>query len=251
SEERLAAGEVVIGAGLARATGARPGDVVELPTPSGRVRLPVQGVWDAPANVGWNVTMSSERLEELFGPQPYSFVAVAPEPGVSEAELAGSILDAELHPELVSRSSAMVADAIADEVDVQFASFRVMQQALLVVLFTAVLSSLLLAATQRRRELGLLAAVGAESPSLARLLLIEAGLVGLAGCALSAVIGPVMLIALNGVLPFVVGFRNPVTFDWTALISSGGVAMVVVLAAAGWPARRAARVEVLDALRYE
>jgi putative ABC transport system permease protein len=251
SHQGLAAGEVIIGAGLARSQGIRAGDHVRVTTPSGQVELPVQGVWEEGSNVGNNVTMSPELVHQLFGPQPSSFVSVSPVDGVSERELAQRVEAAGLHPELRTRSSGELADAIADEVDAQFASFRVMQQALLAVLFAAVLSSLLLASVQRRRELGLLGAVGADPPGLARLLLWEAGVVAVIGVVMSTVIGPVMMFALNQVLPFVVGFRNPVTFDWAALLTSGAIAAIVVLAAAAWPARRAARVEVLEALRYE
>lgn len=251
SEERLADGDVLIGAGLARTQAIRAGDEVAVPTPTGMVRLPVQGVWEDGNNVGNNVTTSPELLDELFGPQPSLFVALSPGDGVSEAELRDNVEAAALDPEMRSRSSATLADDIADEVDKQFTSFRVMQRSLLAVLFAAVLSSLLLAAVQRRQEMALLAAVGAEPSSLARLLLVEAGMVALAGVAASVVVGPLMAFSLNQVVPFVVGFRNPVVFDWPAFVLAGLVAIAVVLLGAAWPARRAARVEVLEALRYE
>lgn len=249
--ERLEAGEVLIGTGLARRQRVRAGDRVKLTTPTGVVELPVQGVWEEGNNVGANITMSPALLTELYGPLPPDFVALRPATGVSEAALAQQVRDANLDPELRTRSSAQVASDIADEVDQQFASFRVMQRALLVVLFVAVLSSLLLAGVQRRRELGLLAAVGADPPGLARTLLIEAGIVSLVGLSLCLLSGPVTMWAMNRVLPFVVGFNNPLVFDWSALVSSGAIAIVVVLLGAALPAHRAARVEVLDALRYE
>lgn len=251
SPERLEAGEVMIGTGLARRRQIRAGDRVTVATPTGPVELPVQGVWHDGDFVGSNITMSYERLEALFGPQPSGFVSARPAPGVSEAQLSESVRAAALHPELVVRSSDTVADDIADAVDLQFAAFRVMQRALLAVLFVAVLSSLLLAGVQRRQELGLLGAVGADPRLLARLLLTEAGIVALAGIAASAVLGPVMLFVLNQILPFIVGFKNEISFDWIVLATASAVALVVVLVGAAWPARRAARVEVLEALRYE
>jgi putative ABC transport system permease protein len=251
SAARLAAGDVLIGAGLARSQQIRAGDEVRVATPSGDVHLPVQGVWEDGNNVGSNVTMSPSLLEELFGPQPTGFVALRTTDGVSEADLARNVAAADLDPELRSRSSATLADDIADEVDAQFASFRIMQQALLAVLFAAVLSSLLLAAVQRRQEMALLAAVGTDPPSLARLLLVEAGLVALCGVVLSLVMGPITMFSLTQVLPFIVGFRDPVVFDWPSFAVAGAVAVVVALVGAAWPARRAAQVEVLEALRYE
>ncbi len=248
---RLEAGEVLIGAGLARRQHVRAGDRVKVTTPTGTVELPVQGVWEDGNNVGANITMSPTLLADLYGPQPPDFVSVRPAPGVSEGALAQQIRDAHLDPELRTRSSARVASDIADEVDQQFASFRVMQRALLVVLFVAVLSSLLLAGVQRRRELGLLAAVGAEPLGLARTLLLEAGVVAAVGVGLCVLMGPLTMWSMNRVLPFVVGFNNPLVFNWSALVTSGAIAIVVVLLGAAWPARTAARVEVLEALRYE
>ena len=248
---RLDAGEVLIGAGLARRQEIRSGDTVRLTTPSGPVELPVQGVWEDGNNVGVNITMSTDKLEELFGPQPVDFVSLTPAEGVSEDALAEQLRAAGLDPELRVRRSAEIADDIADQVDSQFASFRVMQTALLAVLFMAVLTSLLLAAIQRRRELGLLAAVGADPPALARTLLVEAGLVAVIGVALSLVAGPITMYGLNKVVPFMVGFRNPLTLEWPTLFVAGATAIVVALVGAVWPAVRAARIEVLDALRYE
>jgi putative ABC transport system permease protein len=248
---RLEAGEVLIGAGLARRQQIRAGDLVRVTTPAGLAELPVQGVWEDGNNVGANVTMSPTLLEQLFGPQPPDFVALRPQVGISEATLAAQVEAAGLDPELRTRSSSEIADDIADQVDQQFSSFRVMQRALLAVLFVAVLSSLLLAGVQRRRELGLLAAVGADPPGLARTLLLEAGIVAVLGVAVSALCGPLMMWALNQVVPFVVGFRNPLTLEWSALFTAGGSALVVVLLGAAWPAQRASKVEVLEALRYE
>lgn len=248
---RLDAGEVLIGTGLARRQHVRAGGRVNVTTPTGTVELPVQGVWEDGNNVGANITMSPTLLTQLYGPLPPDFVSVRPARGVSEGALARVIRHANLDPELRTRSSVRVATDIADEVDQQFASFRVMQRALLVVLFVAVLSSLLLAGVQRRRELGLLAAVGADPAGLARTLLLEAGVVASVGVGLCLITGPLTMWSMNRVLPFVVGFNNPLVFNWFALVTSGAIAIAVVLLGAAWPARTAARVEVLEALRYE
>lgn len=248
---RLEAGEVLIGAGLARRQQVRAGDVVALTTPTGSVELPIQGVWEDGNNAGANITMSPALLEQLYGPQPPDFVMLRPQAGISESELARSVADAKLDPELQTRTAGAVANDIADNVDEQFASFRVMQRALLVVLFVAVLSSLLLAGVQRQRELGLLAAVGADRRGLVRALLLEAGVVATLAVALSALVGPIMMWSISQMMPFVIGFRNELTFDWPSLATAGLAAIAVVLAGAAWPAQRVSRVEVLDALRYE
>lgn len=248
---RLEAGEVLVGAGLARRQGIRAGDEVQLATPGGPVALPVQGIWEEGNNQGSNVTMAPSMLHELYGPQAPTFVSVRPADGYDEAELAAAIDATGIDPDLRTRASAEVARDIADQVDGEFASFRVMQRALVAVLLVAVASSLMLAAVQRRRELGLLGAVGAEPGTLGRVLLVEGAMVSALGVAVSVLIGPVMMWAMHNVLPFVIGFRNPLTFHWASLFLAGLICLPVVLAGAALPARRAARTEVLDALRWE
>ncbi len=57
--------------------------------------------------------------------------------------------------------------------------------------------------------------------------------------------------ALLQVVPLLIGVHNPFHPDWVSFLASSVTALVVTLIAAAWPALRAARVEALDALRYE
>jgi ABC-type lipoprotein release transport system permease subunit len=60
-----------------------------------------------------------------------------------------------------------------------------------------------------------------------------------------------MLWALNRVAPLLIGFESPFAPDWRALVVWGGVSLLVTLLAALWPARQAARTEVLAGLQAE
>jgi ABC-type lipoprotein release transport system permease subunit len=53
------------------------------------------------------------------------------------------------------------------------------------------------------------------------------------------------------VIPLLIGEHNPFSPDWVSFGFNATLAVVVVLLAAAWPAWRAGRVEVLEALRYE
>jgi putative ABC transport system permease protein len=136
-------------------------------------------------------------------------------------------------------------------VDGQMDAFWAFQRGLLAVSFVAVLSTLLLVGVQRRREMAMLAAVGSPPSTLFRMVLAEAGIVGVVAVALSVLGGMVMLWALVEVSPLVVGFSTPFSPDWASVPTSGGLSLVVALVAACWPARRAARTDVAVSLRYE
>lgn len=251
--DRLVAGEALIGPGLARRTGARPGDTIELSTPGGIVEVPVQGVVQDGDFGGMGVTLSYDRLVELYGPQPPAFVVLEPAPGVSEEQLAATVRAAapDIDPELRAITTDELVDDIVASIDEQMLPFRAMQRALQFVAFVAVLSTLLLAGLQRRREHGLLAAAGAGPAALRRMILAEAGLASGVAVATAAVLGPVVLWSMLQVIPILIGNRNPFEADWSALVGGGAIAVAGALFAAAWPAWRAGRTDVLDALRYE
>ena len=117
--------------------------------------------------------------------------------------------------------------------------------------FIAVVSTLLLVGVQRRRELGLLAAVGMEPAELSGMVLVEGLTVGFVGSVLSSVAAVGMYTAFNLTTPLVIGFKNPWRLEPTSLVVWVPVALATVLAAAALPAWRTSRVQVVEALQYE
>jgi putative ABC transport system permease protein len=118
------------------------------------------------------------------------------------------------------------------------------------------LSSLLLAAigiygllaysvTQRTREIGLRVALGAEPGSIIRMVVASGARMVITGAAA----GLAAALALSGLLKsllFGIGPRDPLTF-----IVAPAIFVAVALVAAYVPARRAARVSPMEALRTE
>jgi putative ABC transport system permease protein len=248
-EERFDRGEALISRAVARDEGLRPGDTVRLPTPTGMADVPVQAVYaSGTERVVW---IPWDLHRRLYGPQPVRWVNVQATPGTSSGELAQEVRDADLGADVRVRTPAQLVDEVADEADRQIAPFWALQRGLLAVSFVAVLSTLLLVGVQRRRELGLLGAVGMEPGELARLVLAEAAAVTAASVVLSVGGGLVMLWALIEAAPLLVGFDPPFEPDWTSLASAAAVALAVTLAASLWPARRAARTDVVVALQEE
>jgi putative ABC transport system permease protein len=118
------------------------------------------------------------------------------------------------------------------------------------------LASLLLAAigiygllaysvTQRTREIGVRIALGAEPRSITRMVVASGARMVITGAAA----GLAVALALSGVMKsllYGIGPRDPLTF-----IAAPAVLVLVALAAAYVPARRAARVSPMEALRAE
>ena len=150
-----------------------------------------------------------------------------------------------------AQSPARLAELISDDIRGQFASFWALQRAMLLVAFVAVLSTLLLAGIQRRRELALLAAVGMRPDEMARMVLAEGVVVAVVGTVFAVGVGLAMFTAFHLMVPIIVGFRDPFRVDLSAVAIYGALATVIVLLGAAWPAWRASRLEVVEALQYE
>lgn len=101
------------------------------------------------------------------------------------------------------------------------------------------------AVAQRTREIGLRIALGAQPGSVLRLVVSEGMKVGLVGIAVGLV-GALLAGRALSTIVYDVPVRDPATFASAAI-----ALMVVVLAACFLPARRAAKVDPLVALRYE
>jgi putative ABC transport system permease protein len=249
--QRFLDGEVVIGPGLARTTGVRPGGRVSIDTPSGRTTVPVLAIWQDGDYGGRNVTMSLPTLERLYGPQPPYALLVHPAPGVTNAELARRIKGAHLDAAIQVHTPKQLADSAAGDIKTQLSSFWAIQRSLLLVAFVAVLSTLLLVGAQRRRELGLLAAVGMQPAEMARMVVSEAGLVAGTGVVLGITAGAAMTVGLIAATVILIGYEDPLRFDVLAIPGAAVLVIAVVLLASCIPAWRTSRLEVVEALQYE
>ncbi len=107
-----------------------------------------------------------------------------------------------------------------------------------------VMATLTTTVTERREEIGLMKALGAEPRQIARQFLLEAGLCGTLGGAAGAAAG-LALARFIGTQVFQAPIvPNPVTFPFVM-----GLALFVALVGAAWPARRAARLDPVVTLR--
>ena len=99
--------------------------------------------------------------------------------------------------------------------------------------------------TQRTREFGVRMALGAERSNIYRQVLSRAAAVGIVGC----VMGIALSFPVSGLLR--ASLYHVSRFDAANILTVPALLLVVVLFAAYWPARRAARVDPMVALRYE
>jgi putative ABC transport system permease protein len=241
----LANGYVLVGTTLARAQGLRTGGLVRLLTPTGAVGLPIAAIVQNPAFGGLNVQMSMALMERLYGAQPPDSVVVTPAAGTNSAALEHAVRSLLARSEIYSDAEVLTPAAarkrLFDWQVTLFAPFQVIRSALLVITFTAVASALLLAGAQRRREVGMLSAIGLLPRQIATMVIAEAALLAFIGIAGGILVGAVMAKALL----LVISLMAAITLDYhvgvDGLAGSAALAMFCSLAAAVLPTVRTAR----------
>ena len=108
---------------------------------------------------------------------------------------------------------------------------------------TGVYALLAYTVAQRRREIAVRMAIGASSSSVARLIVMESLTLALVGCVLGA-LGVAAVSQLARSVLFGIAPQDPLT-----LVTTAAVLFTVVLAASWLPARRAARINPVAAMR--
>lgn len=126
------------------------------------------------------------------------------------------------------------------------------QMVVMIVAALGVVTSLLISVLQRRREMGLLRAIGASRGQVVRSVLCEACLMGLIGTGIGLLVGlPLQWYVLKVIILDESGFLFPMYIPWKeALFISLGSMLTATLAGLG-PALHAVRQRIPDAIAYE
>ena len=127
--------------------------------------------------------------------------------------------------------------------------------AVIVILSAAIVMTM--AVTERTREIGTLRALGTRPSGIRRMFLAESAVIAVTGCVAGAVLALVIRAALNAsgiVLPPPPGATHGVPINvklYPLAYVAGMIAMVATMGIAAWaPARRAARIPIVDALAH-
>jgi ABC-type antimicrobial peptide transport system permease subunit len=218
-------------------------------TPTGgRLTLRLLGTFHASAGGSpfGPVTISATTFDRNYQ-QPknlYSFVRM--QGGVTAANTAAlkSALAAYPNAKAATRSQ-FKHDQIAPLKSILNVLYVLLALSVVVSIF-GIVNALVLTVFERTRELGMMRAIGMTRRQTRRMIRHESVITALIGAVLGIVVGLILAVLLSARIDFV-EFVVPVP----QLIVFALVAVVVGIFAAIFPARRAARLNPLDALQYE
>jgi putative ABC transport system permease protein len=249
----VAQGGVIVGPQYAKLAGLHVGDRVRLQGPGGTRDARVAGVLHAVSgNGGLEMQMSLDTMREVYGVNSDAQLAVRARSDQDSTALERRIraLVADEYPGLELASMADVKRQQQDQVSATFNMFNAIVAIAVIVSLLGVVNTLAMSVLERTREIGVLRALGSSRWQVRRTMLDESLLITSAGAITGVVIG--LLIGLSWMRGF--GELMPgLTFHFPGATAFAVALAAIVLGtlAAILPARRAARLKVIEALAYE
>jgi len=245
--------EIIVSESFSMQFAAGEGDRIRLATPSGERSFEIAGIYYNYTNDLGVVVMDRQVYKRYWGDPFITSLSIYTAPGTPVEEVRQRILG-----QLGENGSLLLASnrGLKDEV------FRVFDQAFritwallaiaIVVASLGIANALLASVFERRREIGILRAVGTTRRQVQRIVVLEATLMGVSGNILGAAAG----LILSAILIFVINkqcFGWTIQFSFPYLVLLGSILPVLVtsLVAGYLPSRQAARLGVTEALQYE
>jgi putative ABC transport system permease protein len=243
--------DVLVSENFARRHNVVPGETIRVPGPNGPVPLRVTGTV---RDYSWSrgtVFMDRARYAKLFGDDLIDMCHVFLRP---DAATAGQ-REVERY---AAGKGLFVTDRdalrrfLSELINRVYLLAYIQQLVVGVVAALGVVTALLISVLQRKRELGLLLAVGATPGQVLRSVMAEAVLMGLFGTALGILIGlPMEWYVLNVVMPEETGFVFDVVIPWRQALGIAAASVLTATVAGLVPAVHAVRTRIPDAIQWE
>jgi putative ABC transport system permease protein len=244
---------VLISNNLAARWGYKIGEQVHFDTPTGPLDLPILGTVEDYRSDKGTIFMDRELYKRYWKDDAVDFVDISLKPGQNPVAVKHEIEQMTAGSEhAIVYTNAEFRDWIGSLVD---AFFILNYMQLVVAIFVAVMgiaNTLIISVAERRREFGIIRAIGGYCSQIRKMVLLEAFAISVVGVLVGAVAALANIQFMSHTVSTVLaGYSVPFYFPWL-LILEAFPAVVVVSLLAGWiPARRAMQAPVIEAIGYE
>ncbi len=241
----LAAGELLIDTTTASADHLRVGSVAAVVfAQTGPTKLRIGGIYQSNALVGSFVVGDAVFVAHFDNPEAGT-ILVSGAPGLESTF--NSALSA--YPDLTIQTRAQYEAAQQKSINSLLGLIYVMLALAVLIALIGIVNTLMLSVFERTREIGLLRAVGMKRPQVRAMIRSESVIIALFGAVTGLLIGTALGVSLAASLRQ--SGVSIISVPASLLIVFLILAALLGVAAARWPARRAARLDVLTAIATE
>ena len=250
---RLQQGDaVLLSSVLSEKYGLDAGDTVQLRTRGGFHSFEIAAVVVDFYNQGLVVQGSWDDMKRYFRIDDASTFFIKVKDGQSIDDVKQRIDD--LYGKryrLILISNTSIREQALTLMDQAFSMFDVMALISIVVGSLGIVNTLTMSVIERTREIGMLRAIGMTRMQIIRMVLAEAGLMGVIGGVLGVGTGVVLARILFIGMTTMSGYSLTFVLPPEGIIISLIAAVVISQIAAIFPSRRASKVKILEAVHYE
>ena len=245
----LGPGSILVSKAYADDNSTKVGDTLRITTPVGkRIAPKVTGIVNDKGGLTAKLVITNAVAADQFGEPKDAFGLVGADPGADEAAVKQQIstLLKARYPEAEVLTNQEFKDDIAGQVNQLLGLIYALLALAIIVSLFGIVNTLVLSISERTRELGMLRAIGTSRKQVKRMIRWEAVITALIGGVLGVFMGVVLAVL----------FTQPLD-DFTLSIPVASLIIVLILAgvagvgASVLPARRASKLDVLEALAYE
>ena len=234
---------------LAEDLGLGIGDTISLNLNDGTVAdLEIVAIFEE-AQVSSRVLLTFDRFSDVSTQRTSDWVAASIAPDVTvEAADAAFIAIGNEYPNLAFQSSAEFRKSFSDQIDFMLNLLTVLLGLTIIIAMLGIANTLALSVFERTREIGLLRAVGMTRKQTRRMIRWEAVIISAVGAVLGTLLGVALGVLMVNAIPG--GFISEFAIPWIRIISMVLIASFLGLLAALFPAWRASRMNVLEAISH-
>jgi len=229
------------------------GDRLKLATPTEAFDVPIVGVIEDYTSEKGAVFFDRELYKRYWNDPAVDIINLILDPGVSAASVKQEVQKAVKgqHRAFIYTNSEYkkwIMDLING-----FFVLNYMQMAVAIIIAAlGIINTLIISVSERKRELGVLRAIGGLRSQIRKMILLEAAAIAIVGVLSGAVAGMFNTYFLvRTAATMIGGYTIPFRFPLTIVLVALPIALLIALAAAWWPARKAVNLRVVEAIGYE
>jgi putative ABC transport system permease protein len=229
------------------------GEHLHMQTPTGLLDLPVVGIMDDYRSEKGTIFIDRGLYKKYWKDDGVDFIDIMLNPGAD-----ASAVKTEIERLTSGQEQAFVYTNSEFKGWVfglvnQFFLLNYIQLVVAILVATiGIVNTLIISVSERKREIGIIRAIGGLRSQIRKMVLLEAvaiSVVGLVTGAMAALFNTYFMV--HTVAMVLAGYHIPFFYPWSMILITLPIVVVISLLAGWWPARRAAHSRVIEAIGYE